>query len=96
MFDRWYAGRLQAKLGRPYVHLLFGARQTGKSTLLNELLPSDSLRFNLADPHERAVLAVEGAHVGEGQACDLLHRALGSDLHFGESPELQALDFGQN
>ena len=54
MFDRWYAGKLRAKLGRPYVHLLFGARQTGKSTLLNQLIPEDALRFNLADPQERS------------------------------------------
>jgi uncharacterized protein len=54
MFDRWYADILQAKLGRPYVHLLFGARQTGKSTLLNQMIPEDALRFNLADPQERS------------------------------------------
>jgi hypothetical protein len=42
MFDRWYASELQAKLHRPYVHLLFGARQTGKSTLLNQLIPQDA------------------------------------------------------
>lgn len=54
MFDRWYASEMQAKLSRPYVHLLFGARQTGKSTLLNRLIPDDSLRFNLADPQERS------------------------------------------
>lgn len=54
MFDRWSAQELQAKLSRPYVHLLFGARQTGKSTLLNELIPQDALRFNLADPQERS------------------------------------------
>jgi predicted AAA+ superfamily ATPase len=33
---------------------LFGARQTGKSTLLNGLIPEDSLRFNMADPQERS------------------------------------------
>ena len=54
MYDRWYAGELQSKLNRPYVHLLFGARQTGKSTLLNRLIPEDALRFNLADPQERS------------------------------------------
>jgi predicted AAA+ superfamily ATPase len=53
MYDRWCADELQAKLDRPYVHLLFGARQTGKSTLLNGLIPDGALRFNLADPQER-------------------------------------------
>jgi predicted AAA+ superfamily ATPase len=54
VYDRWYADELRAKLGRPYVHLLFGARQTGKSTLLNGLIPDGALRFNLADPLERS------------------------------------------
>jgi predicted AAA+ superfamily ATPase len=53
MFDRWYATTLQEKLGRPYVHLIFGARQTGKSTLLRSLLPSETLVMDLADPQER-------------------------------------------
>ncbi|MBI3866907.1 MAG: ATP-binding protein [Verrucomicrobia bacterium] len=73
MFDRWYASALQSKLGRPFVHLLFGARQTGKSTLLNSLMPEDVLRFNLADPHERSRHL---ANPGEfAQAC----RSLPSD-----------------
>ena len=54
MYDRWCADELKTKLSRPYVHLLFGARQTGKSTLLNGLIPEDALRFNLADPQERS------------------------------------------
>jgi len=67
MYDRWCAEDLKAKLSRPYVHLLFGARQTGKSTLLNGLIPEDALRFNLADPQERTR---HMANPGEfGQAC---------------------------
>jgi len=50
MFDRWYAGTLQEKLARPYVHLVFGARQTGKSTLLRALLPPETLIVALAEP----------------------------------------------
>lgn len=53
MFDRWYSGTLEAKLARPYVHLIFGARQTGKSTLLRALLPPETLVLDLADPRER-------------------------------------------
>jgi len=53
--ERWYAETLRKKLARPFVHILFGARQTGKSTLLNTLLPSDSLRINLAIPEERSL-----------------------------------------
>ncbi len=40
----------------PFVHLLFGTRQTGKTTLLRELLPTPALNFNLADPAERGRL----------------------------------------
>ena len=69
MFDRWYAATLQEKLGRPYVHLIFGARQTGKSTLLRSLLPPETLVIDLADPRERTRhLADAGAFVQECQA----------------------------
>ena len=64
MFDRWYAGTLQEKLTRPYVHLVFGARQTGKSTLLRALLPPETLVVDLSDPRERTRhLADPGAFV---------------------------------
>jgi uncharacterized protein len=53
MFDRWYAARLARKLRRPYVHLVFGARQTGKSTLIRSLLPDDALILDLSSPEER-------------------------------------------
>jgi len=53
MLDRWYTSVLRDKLARPYVHLVFGARQTGKSTLLRELLPSDTVVIDLSDPQER-------------------------------------------
>ena len=55
-YDRWCAEALKEKLARPFVHVIFGARQTGKSTLLNALLPPDALRINLADPEERSRL----------------------------------------
>lgn len=54
IFDRWYAETLQEKLNRPFVHLMFGARQTGKSTLLNGLLPPDTLRIDLSNPEDRS------------------------------------------
>jgi uncharacterized protein len=54
MYDRWYADILREKLKRPYVHLLFGARQTGKSTLLNAVLPPETVRIDCADPEERS------------------------------------------
>lgn len=54
MFDRWYADELRASLARPYVHLVFGARQTGKTTLLNAVLPEETVRVDFADPMERS------------------------------------------
>jgi predicted AAA+ superfamily ATPase len=54
IFDRWYASPLAKKLKSPYVHILFGARQTGKSTLLRSLLPESTTIIDLADPQERA------------------------------------------
>ncbi len=53
MFDRWYASTLAAKLTRPFVHIVFGARQCGKSTLIRSLLPEDAQIFDLSDPGER-------------------------------------------
>ena len=54
LFDRYYAAPLAQRLQRPYVHILFGARQTGKTTLLRSLLPEKTLSIDLADPAERA------------------------------------------
>ena len=53
MIDRWYRTKLEKQLSKPFVHVLFGARQTGKTTLLNDLLHDASHRVNLADPEER-------------------------------------------
>ncbi len=53
MNKRWIEHSLRTQLAKPFVHILFGARQTGKTTLLTELLPSPALHYNLADPEER-------------------------------------------
>jgi hypothetical protein len=52
-YSRWVEPLLRERLLRPYIHILFGARQTGKTFLLNALLPENTLRINLADPQER-------------------------------------------
>ena len=54
MFDRWYASTLTAKLARPFVHVVFGARQCGKSTLIRSLLPQDAEIMDLSNPGERS------------------------------------------
>lgn len=55
MYDRWYANPLWEKLKRPFVHIMFGARQTGKTTLLKSLLPSNAHRIDFSDPSERSL-----------------------------------------
>jgi predicted AAA+ superfamily ATPase len=54
MYGRWLAPTLTRALARPWVHLLFGARQTGKSTLLRALVPAPDLWIDLANPAERS------------------------------------------
>lgn len=59
MFERWLHQPLARHLTRPFVHILFGARQTGKTTLLDHLLPNPALRYNLADPEQRSRLLAD-------------------------------------
>lgn len=66
MFARWYQSKLAAALQRPYVHVLFGARQTGKSTLLRAILPDHAVVIDLAEPGTRGrYLADPGAFAAE-------------------------------
>jgi predicted AAA+ superfamily ATPase len=52
--DRWYSHVLAKKTRSPFVHILFGARQSGKSTLLRSLLPANAVVLDFSDPAERA------------------------------------------
>ena len=54
MFHRWAESRWKDAFAEPYVQILFGARQTGKSTLLRHLLPSPSLRLDFSHPGKRS------------------------------------------
>jgi len=54
MNGRLFAPHLRTESAKPYVSLLFGARQTGKSTLLREIFPHPSLAIDFADPGARA------------------------------------------
>jgi len=56
MFGRWVEPAWAKKLTAPYVHVLFGARQTGKSTLLRKLLPEAAIWLDLSRPGERSEL----------------------------------------
>lgn len=72
IFDRWFAPAFQAKIERPYVHIIFGARQTGKSTLVRSILPPETLEFDLSDPRERSrLLADAGEFI---KACESLSK----------------------
>jgi predicted AAA+ superfamily ATPase len=54
MKGRWLEEQFARQLDRPYVHILFGARQTGKSTLLRALVPDADLWIDLSDPGQRS------------------------------------------
>jgi uncharacterized protein len=54
VFGRLLTGTLGHALAKPYVQILFGARQTGKSTLLRALLPAPALWVDLSHPGERS------------------------------------------
>ncbi len=86
LYHRWYRETLREKLARPFVHILFGARQTGKSTLLNSLLPPDTLRINLADPGERSF------HLSKPDAFSRMCLALPAS----SSPQTVFVDEAQN
>lgn len=52
-YNRWYEARLRRFIAKPFVHIVFGARQTGKSTLIRQILPPDTLVIDLSEPQER-------------------------------------------
>ena len=67
--SRWYAPRLRAALQRPFVNLVFGARQTGKTTLLKGLMDQDAATYDLAEPGLRTrLLARPGDFAAEVRA----------------------------
>lgn len=72
-------------LAKPFVHILFGARQTGKSSLVRELVPEPSLSYDFSNPAERTrLLADPGAFVRE---CEALKKR--SAAHFVVVDEAQ-------
>jgi predicted AAA+ superfamily ATPase len=59
MFQRWAEAGWQRKLATPFVNIVFGARQTGKSTLLKELIPNPALRLDFSDPGQRSSFLIQ-------------------------------------
>lgn len=53
MYSRYIESALLAKLQRPYVHILFGARQTGKTTLIRTLIPHAAIWLDFSVPRQR-------------------------------------------
>jgi predicted AAA+ superfamily ATPase len=53
MFTRWSAQNWRRSFAWPLVQMVFGARQTGKSTLIRSLLPAGATVVDLAQPRER-------------------------------------------
>ncbi len=90
MFERWIAPHFRERLARPFVHLVFGARQTGKSTLIRSLLPADALVINLADPSERSLhLTDPGRFLADCRA--LKHKAGGRVVFVDEAQTVPAI-----
>jgi predicted AAA+ superfamily ATPase len=58
MFRRHLEPRLRARVDQPYVQILFGARQTGKSTLLRALFPTPDIALDFSDPGLRSAYLV--------------------------------------
>ncbi len=56
MRNRWIKQRLDNKFSNPFVHIIFGARQTGKTTLISSIFPDPDIHYNLADPEKRTRL----------------------------------------
>lgn len=54
MFGRWVEPLWKKQFAAPYVHIVFGARQTGKSTLLKRLLADAAVWLDFSRPGERA------------------------------------------
>lgn len=90
MFARWYEQTLRSRLRRPYVHLMFGARQTGKSTLLRAAMPSAAITLDLSEPGLRSrYLAAPELFVAECKA--LPKRRSASYVFVDEAQNVPAL-----
>ncbi|OGS21055.1 MAG: hypothetical protein A2252_03945 [Elusimicrobia bacterium RIFOXYA2_FULL_39_19] len=53
VYQRWIKNKITSSVSKNKIKLIFGARQTGKSTLLKELSDNKSVVINLQDRSER-------------------------------------------
>jgi len=69
MYLRLLSGEIKRWADKSYIIILFGARQTGKTTLLRELFANASMWVDLSDPGQRTrYLARPGDFVAECRA----------------------------
>ena len=54
MFSRWIEPSLVEKMSSPHVQMVFGARQTGKSTLLQKMIPKAAIWLDFSEPRQRS------------------------------------------
>ena len=86
MFTRFLGPSLEKSFSKPFVHILFGARQTGKSSLVRQLIPEPTLGYDFSNPAERTrILADPGAFIRE---CEALAKR--------EAPHYVVIDEAQN
>lgn len=86
MFGRWIESVWAKKFAAPYVHIVFGARQTGKSTLLRRLLPDAAVWLDFSQPAVRSdYLRHPDQLIG---LCRVLER--------GKSPSIVVVDEAQS
>ncbi|MCS7338515.1 MAG: ATP-binding protein [Verrucomicrobiae bacterium] len=86
MFGRWVQPVWKQKFAAPYVHIVFGARQTGNSTLLKRLLPQADVWLDFSNPAVRSDYLRRPEQLIE--RCRALER--------GESPNVVVVDEAQN
>ncbi len=86
MFGRFVQTVWKEKFAAPYVHIVFGARQTGKSTLLKRLLPQAAIWLDFSHP------AVRSDYLRHPE--QLIERCRA--LEQGESPHVVVVDEAQN
>ncbi len=89
-FTRLIEADLRERLEKPFVHILFGARQTGKSSLIRALIPNPSLIYDFSDPMERTrLLADPGIFIRECHA--LVRREVAHDVVVDEAQNVPAI-----
>lgn len=85
-FGRHIEGQWRKALSAPQVHMIFGARQTGKSTMLRRVLPETAIWIDLSRPAERT------AYLRDPDL--LVQRCLA--LPKGRKPAVVVIDEAQN